>query len=401
MKKVIICDVKAYCLAPSAGLNLVVVKVETDVPGLYGLGCATFSYRYKAVACVVEEYLRLLLIGRDTSRIGELWQLMNQNAYWRNGGIGNNAISGVDMALWDIKGKMADMPVYQLLGGKFREAVPVYCHAEGETIGEVLENVRRLKKEGIRYIRVQLGGYGGRQVLAYRPEGALDGIYFDPDSYCRETLKMFEAVREEFGDSIELLHDVHERLTPVEALRFSRELEKYSLYFLEDALSPEQGQWYKEIRRQSAVPMAVGELFNNPSEWRELIAGRQIDFVRCHISQIGGITPAKKLAVFAEQFEVRTAWHGPGDVSPVGHAANIHLDLASLNMGIQEWAGMNDVLKTVFPGSPELRNGYVYANDRPGLGIDFDEHAVEQYPCNDEITAWTQTRLPDGTIHRP
>lgn len=401
MRKVKISDVKVFCLAPSDGLNLVIVKVETDRPEIYGLGCATFSYRYKAVACVVEEYLRPLLIGREAVRTEELWQLMNQNAYWRNGGIGNNAISGVDMALWDIKGKLAGMPVYDLLGGKCREAVPVYCHAEGNTIEEVIEDVRRLKTDGVRYIRIQLGGYGGRPAAEYKPDGALDGIYFDPASYCRETLKMFDAIREEFGDSIELLHDVHERLRPADALRFSKELEKYSLYYLEDAFSPEQADWYDVIRKQSAVPIAVGELFNNPREWKELLIRKQIDFVRCHISQIGGITPAKKLAVFAEQFDVRTAWHGPGDVSPVGHAANIHLDLSSLNMGIQEWAGINEILHEIFPGSPELKNGYVYIGDRPGLGIEFDETAVEKYPCNDNVTVWTQTRLPDGTIHRP
>jgi mannonate dehydratase len=178
-------------------------------------------------------------------------------------------------------------------------------------------------------------------------------------------------------------------------------LEPYRLFFLEDALPPEQGEWFRTIRAQSCTPIAQGELFNHPLEWRFLIIERLIDFIRVHISQIGGITPARKLAVFCEQFGVRTAWHGPGDVSPVGHAANVHLDICTPNFGIQEWSGINETLHEVFPGSPVLKGGYVYANDKPGLGIDIDEKLAAQYPCSDDVTTWTQTRLPDGTQARP
>jgi mannonate dehydratase len=393
-------NIKAICTAP-AGINLIVVKVETSEPGLYGLGCATFAYRHLAVADIVEKYLNPLLVGRDVNNIEDFQNLMMVNAYWRNGPVSNNAISGVDMALWDIKGKLAGMPLYQLFGGKCREAAAVYRHTDGATFEQVEDQVRAYMEQGVRHIRVQFGGYGGSAVRDIAPAGSPDGSYFDPDKYSRDTVKLFEYMREHVGYDIELLHDVHERLAPCEAVRLAKYLEPYRLFFLEDALPPEQGEWFRTIRAQSCTPIAQGELFNHPLEWRFLITERLIDFIRVHISQIGGITPARKLAIFCEQFGIRTAWHGPGDVSPVGHAANIHLDLCTPNFGIQEWSGINETLHEVFPGSPILKGGYVYANDKPGLGIDIDEKLAAKYPCSDDVTTWTQTRLPDGTQARP
>ncbi len=393
-------DVRAICTAP-AGINLIVVKVETSEPGLYGLGCATFAYRHKAVACLVDDYLKPLLVGRNAANIEELWQLMNHNAYWRNGPIENNAISGVDMALWDIKGKMAGLPVYDLLGGKCREAAAVYRHADAPTLAELAEKVQAFQAAGLRHVRAQWGGYGGKAAGSSAPAGAAAGVYYDPDGYSRSVVRMFEYLREKLGFEVELLHDVHERLAPAESIRLAKSLEPYRLFFLEDVLSPEQGDYFRILRGQCAVPLAQGELFNNPLEWEQLIAGRLIDFIRVHISQIGGITPARKLAAFCETFGVRTAWHGPGDVSPVGHAANVHLDLCCPNFGIQEWAGISDVLQEVFPGSPELRGGYVWLNGKPGLGVDIDEKLAAKYPCTAGVTQWTQTRLPDGTPHQP
>ena len=194
---------------------------------------------------------------------------------------------------------------------------------------------------------------------------------------------------------------MHERIAPSEAIRLAKALEPFRLFFLEDPLPPEQGEWLGILRGQCAVPIAMGELFNNPLEWTDLVARRLIDFIRVHISQIGGITPARKLATLCEAFGIRTAWHGPGDLSPVGHAANVHLDLACPNFGIQEWSEIDERLQEVFPGSPELRGGYVYLNGKPGLGIDIDEDLAGKYPCNGGITRWTQTRLPDGTSHQP
>lgn len=393
-------DIKAILTAPD-GINLIVVKVETTEPGLYGLGCATFAYREKAVKCMVEDYLKPLLVGRDVSMIEDIWHLMNNNSYWRNGGISNNAISGVDMALWDIKGKMANMPVYDLFGGKCREGVAVYRHAEGSTLEEIADNVLAYKEQNIRHIRIQWGGYGGEAKKLNTPPNSPSGSYFCPDQYVRSVVGMFEYMRNKIGFDIELMHDCHERLAPADAIWLAKQLEQYRLFFLEDVLSTEQTGWLTQLKSQCSTPIAIGELFNNPKEWDYLIANRLIDFIRVHISQIGGLSPARKLAIFGEQFDIRTAWHGPGDVSPVGHAANVHLDMASHNFGIQEWFGFGEVVYDMFPGMPRLENGYMYVSEKPGLGIDIDEKLAEKYPPIHNVTTWTQTRLPDGTVAKP
>ncbi len=412
----LISDVKVILTAPE-GINLVVVKVETNQPGLYGLGCATFAYRHLVVQCLVEQYLKPLLVGRDVSAIEELWQLMHQNAYWRNGPAENNAISGVDMALWDIKGKMAGMPVYQLFGGKVREGVPIYRHADGRDLAELCDNIQGYMAQGITHIRCQSGGYGGGgfgRAPSTAPRGAPDGVYLDSRSYMRDTLKLFDGIRGKVGFDVALCHDVHERLSPIEAIGFACEMERFELLFLEDAIPLEEGKWLRQLREKTRIPLAQGELFNNPYEWKTLITDQLIDFIRVHLSQIGGITPGRKLQLFAEQFGVKTAWHGPGDMSPVAHAANIHIDLAARNFGVQEWSGVQPpnfviqdlkgppgALLDVFPGLPEFRDGYVYANDKPGLGVDIDEEEARKYPCENVITTWTQTRLVDGTLQTP
>ena len=412
----LITDVKVIMTAPE-GINLMVVRIETNQPGLYGLGCATFAYRHLAVKCLIEEYIRPLIIGRDAHAIEEIWQLMHQNAYWRNGPIENNAISGIDMALWDIKGKLANMPLYQLFGGKCREGVPIYRHADGQTLSELCDNIQKYRDQGITHIRCQSGGYGGGgfgSAPANAPEKSPDGVYLDLRRYMRETVKMFDGIRSRVGFEVELCHDVHERLKPVDAIRFARELEPFELFFLEDAIALEDGEWIRQLREKTSIPLAQGELFNHPFEWRALISDRLIDFIRVHLSQIGGITPARKLQLFAEQYGVRTAWHGPGDMSPLAHAANVHIDLAARNFGVQEWSGCEppnfviqklkgprEALQDVFPGLPKFSQGYVYANDKPGLGVDLDEREAAKYPCDSGVTVWTQTRLVDGSLQSP
>ena len=411
-----ITDVRCICTAPE-GINLVVVRVDTNQQGLYGLGCATLAYRHLTVVHLVENYLKPLLVGRDAEAIEENWQLMHQNAYWRNGGIENNAISGVDMALWDIKGKLANMPVYQLFGGKVREGVPVYRHVDGRDIEEICDNIQRFKEMGLTHLRCQCGGYGGApygQTPPTAPAGALDGMYLDSHKYIRDTVELFGQIRERIGYEMRLVHDVHERIAPSEAIRLARELEPFDLFFLEDPVPLEQINWLRNLRQQTSIPIAQGELFNNSREWKTLIAEQLIDFIRVHISQIGGITPARKLQIFAEQFGVRTAWHGPGDMSPLAHAANIHIDLAAQNFGVQEWSGIeppnfviqelkgpHGALLYVFPGLPEYKDGYVYANDKPGLGVDLDEEEAKKYPCENTVTTWTQTRARDGALVTP
>jgi len=381
--------------------RLVVVRVRTNEPGLYGLGCATFTQRHRAVEAAIRHHIGPFVIGKDPRNIEDIWQSAMVNGYWRNGPVLNNAISGVDMALWDIKGKLAGMPCYQLFGGKSRPAAAVYVHAGGKDASEVIASVRRLKEKGFRYIRCQIGGYMGIPSSDSHPEGAPEGSYFDPRERLWSVPALFEKLRAEFGDSVELLQDVHERLAPCDAMFLARALEPYRLFFLEDILAPEDLAWFRRIRHLCATPLAMGELWNNPSEILPLVTDRLIDFVRCHLSQIGGITPALKLAHLCELFGIRTAWHGPADVSPVGMAANLHLDIACHNFGIQEWSFRNDAELEIFPGFPEVRDGYAYPNDKPGLGIDFDEELAQRFPCDDRNPDWTVSRKPDGTIARP
>lgn len=400
MAVVTIQDLKVILTQP-LNERLIVVKLITSEPGLYGLGCATFTQRFHAVHAALEKHLRPLLIGRDVGRIEDIWQMMMVNSYWRNGPVLNNAIAGVDMALWDIKGKMAGMSVYQLLGGKSREAAAVYVHANGSTVPELIDSALQLIDAGYRHIRLQMGGYGGKHANLHRPAGSLDGAYFDPRAYVRMTLKMLETARETLGEEIELLHDIHERLQPVDAIAFAKALEPVNLFFLEDALAPEDLDWFERLRSQTTTRLAMGELFVHSLEWRTLIERRLIDFIRMHISAIGGITPARNAAILAQAYGIRTAWHGPHDVSPVGHAANLHLDVWAPNFGIQEWCRFPELVYEMFPGTPEVRGGYMYPNEKPGLGIEINESLAAKYPYTDEIIQWTQTRLPDGTLVRP
>ncbi len=399
-KPITIEDIKIILTQPGSS-RLGIVKVITSEPGLYGLGCATFTQRIFAVATAIERHLKPFLLGRDVARIEEIWRMAMVHGYWRNGPVLNNAISGVDQALWDIKGKRAGLPVCDLLGGKLREGANVYVHADGGSKEAVADQVRAYMEQGFRYIRVQMGGYGGQASQLTKPRQAPAGAYYDPRDYCRNMLDMIAHVREQVGAEVELLHDIHERLAPVHALEFAKDVEGFKLFFLEDALAPEDIHWFRHIRGQCATPLAMGELFNNPHEWQLLIQERLIDFIRMHISQMGGITPARNVAIFADMYGVRTAWHGPGDTSPVGHAANLQLDLWHPNFGIQEWYQPSSLEYDMFPGLPIVEDGYLYPNDEPGLGIDLDERLAAKYPCQDIVEEWTQTRLPDGTPVRP
>ena len=403
--------VRAFLTAP-AKIRLVVVRVETSEPGLYGVGCATFTQRARLVAQAVDQFLDPFLRDKDPDNIEDLWQAIYQSSYWRNGPVLNNALSGVDMALWDIKGKRAGMPVYQLLGGKCRVAAPVYRHASGTTLEDVVQKVKAFMAEGYKHVRIQVavpgqaayGARAGEQPPPLEGEGHFAGRTFEPGPYCRIVPKLFEHVRKECGDEVELLHDVHERPHPIQAVALCKEVEKYHPFFMEDPFTPEDVGYFKVLRPQCATPLAMGELFNNPNEWVDLVSNRLIDFIRCHLSQVGGISPARKIAALCEFFRVRTAWHGPGDVSPVGHAANLHLDLAAWNFGIQEAAVFNDAAREVFPGTPEIKQGMLWANDRPGLGVDLNEELAAKFPISDDPPFdldWGRLRGKDGTIRRP
>ena len=395
-------DVQVIATAP-AGSRLTVVKIVTDQDGLYGYGCGTFTQRAELVNLAVTNYLRPFLLGKPADRIDDLWQAMYASSYWRNGPVLNNAISGVDQALWDVKGRQAGMPVYQLLGGKCREAVDCYTHAAGAENAQAIDQARRFMSQGFRHVRVQVGvpgmagyGYSGGAPV----QGLHGGAVFEPAVGMRRELKLLEAARKELGEEVELLHDMHERYPPNLAVQFAKEAEAVRLFFLEDSLSPEDIAYFRQIRQNCSTPLAMGELFTNPHEWTQLVDERLIDFIRMHVSAAGGLTPMRKVAAFAELHGVRTAWHGPGDVSPIGHAANVALDLACWNFGIQEYSAFNARTQEVFSGCPRMEKGYLYATELPGWGIEVDVKAAAKYPytASELNGGWGEVRKLDGTI---
>ena len=414
-----ITDVKALLTAPPGLPRTVVVKIETDQPGLYGWGCATFTQRAKLVVTAVDEFLRPFLMGKDPDAIEDIWQTMYVSSYWRNGPVLYNAMSGVDEALWDIKGKRAGMPVYQLLGGKVRQAADVYRHASGSSPEEVLEQAQEYIEEGTRHIRIQMAirgnaNYGASGSGSDDAGGFLGapsgGVHrermYEPTPYLLSLPKLFAYMRKNLGDEIELLHDVHERVNNDMGMWLLKRLEEYRPFFIEDPFSPEQIGYFKHVRSQTTTPIAMGELFNSPHEFVGLISERLIDFLRVHISQIGGLTPARKAAALCEWFGVRTAWHGPGDTSPVGHLANIALDVSSYAFGIQEARTWPDSVEEVFQGCPRLENGFFYPNEAPGWGIEIDEELAAKYDVDSRYDepfdySWGTTRRRDGSIIRP
>jgi mannonate dehydratase len=400
-------DVQVIATAP-AGVRLTVVKIVTDQDGLYGYGCGTFTQRADLVNAAVERYLKPFLVGKPVDRIEDIWQACYNSSYWRNGPVLNNAISGVDQALWDIKGRQAGMPIYELVGGKCREAAACYSHASGADIPRCMESAHRLMEQGFRHIRVQVGApgmasYGSGGAGAAKVEALHEGPTFDPNVQFRYSLKLLEESRKQLGEEVHLLHDMHERYTPNLAVQFAKAVEPLRLFFLEDPLSPEDLAYFRQMRQQCATPIAMGELFNSPHEWTPLISERLIDYIRIHVSEAGGFTPCRKIAAMGEIFGVRTAWHGPGDVSPIGHMANATLDVTCYNFGIQEYSGFNDRSQEVFQGCPIAKNGYVYPSDKPGWGIEVDEKAAAKFPYganerNKLNGGWGEIRLPDGSI---
>ena len=405
-----ITDVKTILTQPG-GDHLVIVKVLTSEPGLYGVGCATHRERPYAVATAVNDYLKPFVMGKNPEDIEDIWQSAYVSSYFRSGVTLNNALSGIDCALWDICGKRANLPLYKLLGGKVRAAVPLYAHAAANELPDLENQVRGYMAEGYRHVRVQLAvpgfsGYGvsnptAEEVQKARPRGVAPSPVFEPTPYVNNTIRMFDYLRSKIGFDVELIHDVHERIPPAQSLVLAKALEPYRLFFLEDLFAPEDVQWFQTVRQQTSTPLAMGELFVNRNEWMPLVSNRWIDFIRIHISAIGGLSLARKVAATCEMFGVRTAWHGPGNVSPVGHAVNMHLDLVSYNFGIQEQNLFSPSVREVFPGAPEISGGYMYANDRPGLGIDIDENAAARFPYKGAGGSRGDDRRLDGTIVRP
>ncbi|MBW8486727.1 enolase C-terminal domain-like protein [Actinomadura parmotrematis] len=400
--------VRTFLCAPQ-GCPYLIVRVETSEPGLYGLGCASDPQRTLAIRSIVDDYLGPLLVGRDPRDIEDVHRLLLNSAYWRGGSLTGNALAGVDVALWDIKAKAAGVPLYDLLGGRARQAATAYTHVSGGDSGELAELVQAAVEEGFGHVRVQVNVPGADAYGTHTGDeaeaaalAARDGRW-DGEAYLRLIPRTLAAVREKVGDGVELLHDVHERLTPAQARRLVRDLEPARLFFLEDALAPEDAAYFPQLRAAGTVPLAVGELFSDPAQFVPLIADRAIDYARIRVPTLGGLTPARKLAAACELFGVQLAPHGPGDVSPVGRAATVALDVNAPSFGIQEAAWFTDATREVFPGALDARGGVLEPAEVPGLGVDFDEAAARRYPPTAplEHDRWALLRNRDGSAQRP
>ena len=399
-------DVKVIATSP-ARQRWVFIKVLTSEDGLYGLGSANCAYLSWAVKAAIEKHMVPFWIGKEVDRIEDLWQSNYVRSYWRNGPVTNVIQAALDSALWDIKGKRAGMPVHELLGGKVRDAVPLYAHGSGNSSQACVENVQRFMAQGYRHVRIQMGGYGGGGFLpratGSRPENGFAGQAFDEELYVATISKLFLEIREKAGPEVKLLHDVHEHLTPTRALDLAKRLDPANMFFVEDILPPEQIDYFKQIRAQTTTPLAMGELFTHPHEWRPLISERLIDFIRCRVGMIGDITQARKIAALCEQFGVRTAWQEGGENDPINQLIAYHVDLTIPSFGIQEDNRFPAIVHEMMPGAAQIRGGYLYGSEKPGLGIDLNEEIAARFPLIDDarVSDWTTVRGVDGSLVKP
>ena len=398
-----ITDAKVIVCSP--GRNFVTLKVATE-DGIYGLGDATLNGRELAVASYLTEHVIPLLIGRDARRIEDIWQYLYKGAYWRRGPVTMSAIAAVDTALWDIKGKALNVPVYQLLGGASRDGVLVYGHASGGDIEETVNAVADYVKLGYKAIRAQCGipglesAYGvGRGKLYYEPaeKDASPENVWSSELYLNFAPVLFERLRKEFGAEVYLLHDAHHRLTPIEAARLGKSLEPFHLFWLEDPVPAELQESFRLIRQHTTTPLAVGEVFNSIYDCQQLIQEQLVDYIRTTVVHAGGISHLRKIASLAELYHVRTGSHGATDLSPVCMAAALHFDLSVHNFGIQEYMRHSDETDRVFPHSYRFSGGIMHPGDAPGLGVDLDESLASKYPYRRAYLP--VNRLRDGTMH--
>jgi mannonate dehydratase len=390
------------------------VKVLTDEPGLYGVGDGNHLERVSIVASHIEQFLKPMVVGRNVDEIEDIWQTAFTATYWRSAVDANNAIAAIDGALWDIMGKRAGMPVYDLLGGRVRAGTRMFTGASTRSLEDLEDSIREGMERGYQHFRFRGVRDPDSPVTEMNAEAAsaaataldrgveLPRFSKTTDAYFIHSLeRAFEHVRKTIGWDIELGSDVHNNVTPAGGLILAKALEPYRPWFLEDLFTVDDWGWYERVRETSAVGLAHGETFTHRLEWLPLVENHLIDYVRAHISAIGGLNMARKLAMLCEFFNVRTAWHGPSNVSPIGHAINMHLDLACYNFGIGEGGNFNDQLRELYPGLPEIRNGVRYpANDLPGLGVDIDEEVAAKYPPQDP-GGNRGARSIDGEPRRP
>lgn len=403
---------KAEVFVFSTSRNFVTLRLTTD-DGLVGVGDATLNGRELAVAAYLKEHVCQLLVGREAGTIEDTWQFLYRSAYWRRGPVTMAAIAAVDMALWDIKGKAAGMPVYELLGGASRRGCRAYGHASGMDLEQLFDSIREELELGYRSIRVQTSVPGIKKLYGVAAQEQSSGQRYDFEpanrgdwpveedwdtrAYLRHVPTVFEAVRNEFGPELPLLHDGHHRMTPREAAQLGKALEPYDLYWLEDCTPAENQEALRYVRSQTTTPLAIGEVFNSIYDIKDLISEQLIDYVRCAATHFGGITPLKKVMSFAEMYQIKSGFHGPTDVSPIGFAAQLHVGLNIQNYGIQEYMTHSADTLEVFHPSVTFANGYLHPGDTPGLGVEFDADAAAKFPYEQAYLPYN--RLADGTVH--
>lgn len=388
----------------SPGRNFATLKVETDA-GIHGLGDATLNGREQAVVAYLESHCLAALIGRDPARIEDIWHYFYRGAYWRRGPVTMAAISAIDLALWDIKGKALGTPVHNLLGGTSRSFMRAYAHASGPTLKSALQDLGRKIEAGFSAVRLQAGVPGVGKVYGVSPgeapyEPARQGVPeeepWDTERYLRFVPQLFQKARAEHGDEVALLHDVHHRLSPIEAARLARDLEPFRLFWLEDPVAGELPEGLRLVRRHSTTPIAIGEVYNSAYDYTTLITEQLIDYLRMPPSHGGGLTHLWKLVGLAGLYHVKTGFHGATDLSPVGLAASLHLGLAVNNFGIQEWMPHAPVVGEVFRSAYRCEGGRLFVGDAPGLGVDIDEAAAARYPY--QMASLPVSRTADGTL---
>ena len=404
--------VDAEVIVTSPDRNFVTLRITTD-EGLHGLGDGTLNGRELAVASYLADHVVPLLIGRDPHRIEDTWQFLYRSAYWRRGPVTMAAIAAVDVALWDIKAKAAGMPLYQLLGGASRTGIMAYGHASGRDTQELFDSIRTHLEMGYRSIRVQTSVPGVNAVYGVAAQPSTGGKRYDYEpaqraplpaeedwdtrAYLRHIPTVFEAVRSEFGPELPLLHDGHHRMTPIQAARLGKDLEPYDLFWLEDCTPAENQEALRLVRHHTTTPLAIGEVFNTVWDYQTLIREQLIDYVRSAVTHTGGITAMRRLLDYAAQYQIKSGIHGPTDISPVGMAAALHLDLAIHNFGIQEYKQHGVLTNEVFRQSFTFRDGYLHPGEKPGLGVEIDKDAAARFPYQPAYLPFN--RLQDGTVH--
>ncbi len=395
-------DAKVYVTCPDR--NFVTLKVFTD-EGVYGIGDATLNGRELSVVTYLEEYVIPLIIGKDPFQSEDIWQYLYRGEYWRGGAVTMTAIAAVDMALWDIKGKALNVPLYNLLGGKSRFGVMVYGHANGKDMEEAIDEVGKYVDMGYLAVRAQCGipglpsTYGvAKEKLFYEPaqKGLPQENIWSSEKYLNFIPILFQKLRDTYGEDVHLLHDVHHRLTPTEAARLGKNLEPYHLFWIEDVVTAEPQEGFRIIREHTTTPLAVGEVFHDIWDTQVLITQQLIDYLRMTVLRGGGLTQMRKVAALAELFHVRTGCHGATDLSPVTMASALHFDISINNFGIQEFMRHTEKTYEVFPHSYSFKDGYMYPGDAPGHGVDFNEDLAKKYPY--ERAYLPINRKLDGTM---